>query len=560
MAHLALYRAWRPQTFEDVVGQDHITRTLKNALSEKRFSHAYLFSGPRGTGKTSAAKIFAKAVNCETAKDEPCNTCKTCTGITEGAIMDVVEIDAASNRGVEEIRDLREKVKFAPTEAKYKVYIIDEVHMLTTEAFNALLKTLEEPPNHVIFILATTEPHKLPLTIISRCQRFDFRRIPFVKMYSRLAEITKRETYNVEEEALTLIARYSEGGMRDALSLLDQVISFGGDPISVDDVLRITGRVARDSFAEIVEQIHKGNTAAVLNILDSLINEGKEPERILEDLLNYYRDLLLYNSAPSLEEIKEKIDLDSKLTTLAKTYSDRQLYFVIESLNTYLNDIKGTNQNKLILELAIIKITNLLSQEEKEQHISNKEVLELKEKLKSLEVKIQLLMDGAQANQIALQKEVKQPKPSTVSKKLVQNELKNIDAAANEPLKKFLQMWPKLLGLVKEKKVTVHAWLIDGEPVAVTEDKIILAFNNVMHRDTTNKPANKKLIEEVISEALNRPYTVINVMQKEWQDHLNIKTANETTVEKNNEEINSTIDLKTKALELFGNELVVIKD
>ncbi|EGS4843797.1 DNA polymerase III subunit gamma/tau, partial [Listeria monocytogenes] len=246
MAYQALYRVFRPQSFQDVVGQEHVTKTLKNAIVQNKTSHAYLFSGPRGTGKTSAAKIFAKAINCEHGHDgEPCNECEICKGTTDGSIPDVLEIDAASNNGVEEIRDIREKVKYAPTVAKYKVYIIDEVHMLSTGAFNALLKTLEEPPKHVIFILATTEPHKLPLTIISRVQRFDFKRITTQDIIGRLKFILEEEKIPYDEKALMIVARAAEGGMRDALSLLDQVISYGSEEVTVEDALEITGSVAQ---------------------------------------------------------------------------------------------------------------------------------------------------------------------------------------------------------------------------------------------------------------------------------------------------------------------------
>ena len=253
MAYQALYRKWRPQKFEDMVGQTAVTKTLKNAIIHHKTSHAYLFTGPRGTGKTSAAKIFAKAINCLNPKDgEPCNDCLLCKGITEGTIGDVIEIDAASNNGVEEIRDIRDKARYAPTQATYKVYIIDEVHMLSTGAFNALLKTLEEPPKNVIFILATTEPHKIPATIISRTQRFDFRRITNDEIIQRLRYILEQEEITYEEEALSVIARCANGGMRDALSLLDQVISFSDDKVSFEQAIQVSGSLTDDLMIEFV--------------------------------------------------------------------------------------------------------------------------------------------------------------------------------------------------------------------------------------------------------------------------------------------------------------------
>ncbi len=322
MAYTALYRVYRSQTFQDVVGQEHVTITLRNALRENRLSHAYLFNGPRGTGKTSAAKIMAKAVNCEQPIDgEPCNQCDTCKAISNGSVTDVLEIDAASNRGVEEIRDIRDKVKFAPSDVRYKVYIIDEVHMLTTEAFNALLKTLEEPPSHVIFILATTEPHKLPATIISRCQRFDFHRIPLKVMVDLLQRICQSQGVQVEEQALQLVAKMAEGGARDALSLLDQAISYSKDEVRASDIMQITGTVAQSYFSVLARHIAENDVAQVMEQFDRVMVQGKDPEQFLHDFLYYYRDMLLLKTAPQLEEIVERTMIDDQFQEVAKLYS-----------------------------------------------------------------------------------------------------------------------------------------------------------------------------------------------------------------------------------------------
>src|SRR3954451_25360496 len=283
MSYQALYRVWRPQAFIDVVGQEHVTKTLQNALLQQKTSHAYLFSGPRGTDKTSAAKILAKAINCERAPvSEPCNECAACRGITDGTISDVLEFDAASNSRVEEMRDVLDKVRFAPTSVNYKVYIIDEVHMLSISAFNALLKTLEEPPKHVIFILATTEPHKIPLTIISRCQRFDFRRITASAIVGRMKEIVHNQQVDVEEAALDVIARAADGGMRDALSLLDQAISYSDNQVRLDEALLITGSVSQGIIGKMADAIQQKDAATALQALDQLMYQGKDPTRFIE--------------------------------------------------------------------------------------------------------------------------------------------------------------------------------------------------------------------------------------------------------------------------------------
>ena len=276
MEYQALYRAFRPQTFEDVVGQKHVTKTLRNAIIRDKESHAYLFSGPRGTGKTSIAKIFAKALNCRFgAEGEPCNECDICMSITEGSANDVIEIDAASNNGVDEIRNIREKVKYAPSEAMYKVYIIDEVHMLTTGAFNALLKTLEEPPGHAIFILATTEPHKIPATIISRCQRFDFKAIELNEIVERLKYVAKSESLEYEADAIEYIARTSEGGMRDALSIMDQVIAYSNNAITLDDAIMITGGIKSEELNEWLKLIDHRDSREAFIKYHQFIEEGK---------------------------------------------------------------------------------------------------------------------------------------------------------------------------------------------------------------------------------------------------------------------------------------------
>ena len=301
MAYMALYRKWRPQDFSDLIGQEHISETLSNAITTGKVAHAYLFSGPRGTGKTSTAKILAKALNCEHGPTpSPCNNCVCCQKINDGSFMDVFEIDAASNRGIDEIRDLRETVKFAPVDGRYKVYIIDEVHMLTTEAFNALLKTLEEPPAHVVFILATTEVHKVPVTIQSRCQRYDFKRITQKDILQRLISIAEQMNINVDKEALSIIAIQADGGMRDALSLLDQCLAFTKDKLTVDEVRKVLGLVGHDWIWQITDALSNKDAQTILTILDNVIAQGKEIKQLLNELILHFRSIMLYKASNKL--------------------------------------------------------------------------------------------------------------------------------------------------------------------------------------------------------------------------------------------------------------------
>ncbi|HRY77871.1 MAG TPA: DNA polymerase III subunit gamma/tau [Candidatus Izemoplasmatales bacterium] len=358
MSYQALYRTYRPTNFNEVAGQEHITTTLKNALRNSKVAHAYLFTGPRGTGKTSIARIFAKGINCEHAPIEnPCNACPNCLGIQNGSISDIIEIDAASNNGVDEIRELRDKVKYLPGYVKYKVYIIDEVHMLSPGAFNALLKTLEEPPAHVVFILCTTEPQKLPLTIISRCQRFDFKAITVRDIIKKLKEIVEKEKILIDEAAIEQIAIYADGGMRDAVGMLDQAYAYDPDVITVDDINQICGAVSFQKQMEIVSALRRSDATAAIKAMDELIVGGKEVQKICQNLIQFLRDILVFKNV-GMTENTSSLYQNPDFLELSSTMNNRRLFFYLDLLNKAQNDIKWSNSPRLYLELAFIKMTN----------------------------------------------------------------------------------------------------------------------------------------------------------------------------------------------------------
>ena len=388
LSYQAFYRVYRPQSFAEMSGQTHIKQTLQNALLYHKTTHAYLFSGPRGTGKTSAAKIFAKALNCENGPTkEPCNTCETCKSITEGSNTDVIEFDAASNSRVEEMREVIEKVRFAPSNARYKVYIIDEVHMLSTSAFNALLKTLEEPPAHVVFILATTEPHKIPLTIISRCQRFDFKRITSADIVLRMKDILTDAGIEYDEDVLKVIAQTAAGGMRDALSMLDQVVSFSGEKMTIEDALLVTGSIGQDVFFQLAEALIEKDVAKALSSVEQLVEDGKDPVRLTEDFITFYRDLLILLVAPNQTDLLEIATGDDTFRELASKFPIDTLYKSISILTNTQQEMRFSNHAKIYLETAIIR----LAQVPREATATSESNSELENKVRALESQLQQL-------------------------------------------------------------------------------------------------------------------------------------------------------------------------
>jgi DNA polymerase III subunit gamma/tau len=523
MSYRALYRVWRPQHFRDLVGQEYITTTLANSLTGGHISHAYLFSGPRGTGKTSAAKIFAKAVNCiHGPAAEPCNQCDSCKAITEGVLLDVVEIDAASNRGVDEIRDLRDKVKYAPTEVRYKVYIIDEVHMLTTEAFNALLKTLEEPPAHVIFILATTEPHKLPATIISRCQRFPFRRIPHHQVVERLMYVVEQEGITAGPAALEQIARSAEGGLRDALSLLDQAISFAEDQLTEEVVLSIIGGVSQASLLTLLEALRRGDGSLALTQLDKFFTYGIEVDQVVQDLLTITRDFLLIKTTgkhrPGIAETVEK-QVDFFTTT--------QLAYWVEQLVVIQQQLKWVNQPQVLLELFVIRQCSF--------HEPIQEA------------------DKTPVNPTEKVKEVPDKKERLVTTREDQSP-QNVSVQ---------QEWPTILNLIKQKRMTLYAWLADGEIMESSDNTVTVVFIGNFHRDTVLKSENKQLIEQEMKNVLGKAFELKAFTRGEWERHRGEEeisiSADTNTNTNTNTKSDTTDDIVKKAIAFFGEELVSVE-
>ena len=585
MAYQALYRVWRSQRFNDVVGQKAITQTLKNAIVQKKTSHAYLFTGPRGTGKTSAAKIFAKAINCKHSQDgEPCNVCETCVAITEGRLNDVIEIDAASNNGVEEIRDIRDKAKYAPTQAEYKVYIIDEVHMLSTGAFNALLKTLEEPPQNVIFILATTEPHKIPLTIISRTQRFDFKRISTQDIVDHMAHIMQEMALDYEEQALYVIGRAAEGGMRDALSILDQTISFSDEKVTLEDAMQVTGSLTYEMMDHYIQCCVAGDVERALEGLESILGEGKEARRFLEDLLLYCRDLLMYQQAPKL--LAEKAGtLTEAFKELATQTPAEKIYQLIQILSDTQNEIRFTNNANIYLEVATVKLAKTVqpnkhnTPETANQDGSaegNPELADLQNQIGQLKKELaELKKHGVAAKEADAPRQQARPQaPKSSFRVPTERVYQVLNEATRTHLMNVKNVWEDLLQTLS---VTQRAMLKASEPVAASPKGIVVAFDyEIVCARATDDEEMQLAFNNNLSRLMDYTPEMVCITRESWpklrqsfinqnQGSLNhsepenemARLADEPPVTNEHSQENPVVD---EAIAMFGEELVEVLD
>ena len=567
MAYQALYRKWRPQKFEDMVGQTAVTKTLKNAIIHHKTSHAYLFTGPRGTGKTSAAKIFAKAINCLNPQDgEPCNDCLLCKGITEGTIGDIIEIDAASNNGVEEIRDIRDKARYAPTQATYKVYIIDEVHMLSTGAFNALLKTLEEPPKNVIFILATTEPHKIPATIISRTQRFDFRRITNDEIIQRLRYILEQEEIAYEEEALSVIARCANGGMRDALSLLDQIISFSDDKVSFEQAIQVSGSLTDDLMIEFVRLLTQQQAQAALLQLQDLLLLGKEASRLIEEWLEFSRDLLVAKQTGNM------IGRSEAFVEFAKEVEEAFLYRFMDALNQTQQEMRFTTKPTISLEVFTIKMAQPVVAVAQQAVPANQEyVSQLEQQLQSLQQQMSQLLQG-QGVEAPKRVSTPQAKASTY-KPNIGEVYKVLDAATRKDLIFIRELWGDLLQMLS---TTQRALLKASEPVAASPNGFVLKFDyEILCQRAQESVELHEDIARHCQTLAQYPGNFVSVTGEQWvqirQDYLRDKKEKQesegvthaTEMEEqptDEEEKNEVEQLVQNTIDLFGEEIVHISE
>ena len=571
MAYQALYRKWRPQTFEDMVGQSAVTHTLKNAISHGKTSHAYLFTGPRGTGKTSAAKVFAKAINCPHQKNgEPCNECEICKGITNGMIGDVIEIDAASNNGVEEIRDIRDKARYAPTQTEYKIYIIDEVHMLSMGAFNALLKTLEEPPQKVIFILATTEPHKIPATIISRTQRFDFRRITSQEIIERLSYILEQEGIPYEKDALSVVARCANGGMRDALSLLDQMISFSDGEVTLEEAIQVSGSLTDDLMIDFVEDLQAHKAEEALEKLQQLFKMGKEASRLIEEWMEFSRDLLI------AQQSGEAVGRSDRFLRFKDEVSSAFLYRFVDALTQTQQEMRFTTKPTISLEVLTIKMAQPEATSAGDSPVESKEVQALQQQLAALQEQMNRILQGNLPTGNTAEK-TKEPPVVRASRDYKVN-LQEINAILSQATKQDLYQMNDVWGdLMNSLPPMEKSMLADGKVVAAGPNGFIVQFRYeqsciVIEMKSDFKP----VVQAHLERLCEYKGTLIPVTEVQWkkiredfylerkrrkeEEAVSIVTEEPVEAETPSEEEKAFQEKVQQTMNLFGEDIVQIEE
>lgn len=539
--HKALYRAYRPQTFKDVVGQEHIIRTLKNQIQNNNVGHAYLFCGTRGTGKTSTAKIFARALNCQNSVDEePCNECEVCKDILSDNIMDVIEIDAASNNSVDDIREIRENVKYTPAKCKYKVYIIDEVHMLSQGAFNALLKTLEEPPSYVIFILATTEPHKIPATILSRCQRFDFKRVTVKDMSTRMKEICDDVNVVVDDRALNLIARNSQGALRDALSILDQCMSFSENDIEYKDVVDLLGTVNIEQLFEMAEYVIKEDTKKCLEILNEFVVWGKDIKNLIDDLIDHFRNLMVCKVSSDLDEIISlPEEIVKQLKAQASTIEVNDIIRILNILSTTQDAIKVSSNPRVLAEVSIMKLSQPMFDESKESLL--KRISNLEEVIKNGKININ--------NNVEIESK-KEDKETSEKNEVEAEEEVFYEEVKSEDVELIEKSWENILTHIKkDKNMPVYAILREAKEFNVSANNLYIVFddNFAFAKNKLSDEKTRNYIESVIREILNRSFSIKIILKSESK---NIKLEIEKEQKDKGEEILKSV---------FPKEIIDIK-